>query len=56
MNIVIKENTKIKQILINIQMAGKGKGKGKGGRGRSTSRSTRAGITFPVGRVARYLK
>ena len=36
-------------------MPGKGKGKGKG-RGRSTSRSTRAGITFPVGRVARYLR
>ena len=34
---------------------GKGKGKGKG-RGRATSRSVRAGITFPVGRVARYMR
>ena len=34
---------------------GKGKGKGKG-RGRATSRSARAGITFPVGRCARYMR
>ena len=37
-----------------------GKGKGKGGRGKkkgkSTSRSAKAGLQFPVGRVARYLK
>merc|ERR1712203_783001 len=33
----------------------RGKGKGKG-RGRATSRSARAGITFPVGRVARYMR
>merc|ERR1711967_148267 len=26
------------------------------GRGRATSRSARAGITFPVGRVARYMR
>eukprot|EP00591_Stephanopyxis_turris_P001767 CAMPEP_0195517658 /NCGR_PEP_ID=MMETSP0794_2-20130614/11202_1 /TAXON_ID=515487 /ORGANISM="Stephanopyxis turris, Strain CCMP 815" /LENGTH=88 /DNA_ID=CAMNT_0040646497 /DNA_START=62 /DNA_END=324 /DNA_ORIENTATION=+ len=40
-------------------MAGKGKGKGKGGRGakgKSTSRSARAGLQFPVGRVARYMR
>ena len=40
-------------------MPGKGKAKsGKTGKNprRSTSRSARAGITFPVGRVARYLK
>ncbi len=36
-------------------MAGKGKGKGKGTRG-GVSRSVRAGITFPVGRIARYLR
>ena len=35
-------------------MTGKGKGKGKGTVG--VSRSTRAGITFPVGRIARYMK
>merc|ERR1711934_706301 len=34
---------------------GKGNGKGKGRRG-ATSRSARAGITFPVGRVARYMR
>ena len=35
-------------------------GKGKGGRGKvegkTVSRSTRAGITFPVGRMARYMR
>ena len=35
-------------------------GKGKGGRGKkagkSTSRSAKAGLTFPVGRIARYLR
>ena len=41
--------------------AGKGAGKGKGGRGKSkggkvTSRSARAGLAFPVGRVGRFLK
>lgn len=39
-------------------MAGKGKG-GRGktsGSGKSVSRSARAGIQFPVGRIARYLR
>eukprot|EP00903_Cladosiphon_okamuranus_P013327 g12422.t1 len=32
-------------------------GKGKGGRGKTaTSRSSRAGLQFPVGRVGRFLK
>ena len=35
-------------------------GKGKGGRGKkagkSTSRSAKAGLQFPVGRVARYMR
>ena len=39
-------------------MSGKGKrgkgGKGKGGK--SVSRSTKAGLQFPVGRIARYLR
>ena len=38
---------------------GKGKGKGKGGRGsksKTQSRSARAGLQFPVGRVARYMR
>lgn len=39
---------------------GIGKGKGKGGRGgdkkTSTSSSTKAGLQFPVGRIARYLR
>ena len=34
---------------------GKGKGKGKKG-GKSTSRSAKAGLQFPVGRMARYLR
>ena len=40
-----------------------GKGKGKGGRGegkakggKTMSRSSRAGLQFPVGRVARFLR
>jgi histone H2A len=40
-------------------MSGKGKrtsGKGAGKKGTSTSRSARAGLQFPVGRIARYLK
>ena len=43
---------------LNIIMSGKGKGKGKGGRGasKSTSRSAKAGLTFPVGRIARFLR
>ena len=40
-------------------MSGRGKG-GKGGRGKSagksTSRSAKAGLQFPVGRVARYMR
>jgi histone H2A len=39
-------------------MSGKGK-RGKGGKGKSgkqMSRSTKAGLQFPVGRLARYLK
>ena len=39
-------------------MSGKGKGKWKGVRGasKSTSRSAKAGLTFPVGRIARFLR
>ena len=37
-------------------MAGKGKGKGGRGTAKSTSRSAKAGLQFPVGRVARYMK
>merc|ERR1711970_1444338 len=43
---------------INIEMAGRGsgKGKGKGGAKAAVSRSARAGLQFPVGRVARHMK
>lgn len=42
-------------------MSSAGKGKGKGGRGKSktgkvVSRSAKAGLAFPVGRVGRFLK
>ena len=38
-------------------MSGKGKGgRGKGKGGKTTSRSAKAGLQFPVGRVARYLR
>ena len=36
-------------------MSGRGKGKGKGA-GKGTSRSAKAGLQFPVGRINRYLK
>ena len=49
----------IKEILgrkNNNKMAGKGKG-GRGKTGaKAQSRSSRAGLQFPVGRIARYLK
>lgn len=35
---------------------GKGKAKGKATKSRQSSRSARAGLTFPVGRIARLLK
>ena len=38
-------------------MSGKGKGgRGKGKGGKQQSRSSRAGLQFPVGRVARFLR
>ena len=40
-------------------MSGRGKGKsgrGKSAGGKSTSRSAKAGLQFPVGRVARYMR
>ena len=37
-------------------MAGKGKGGRGKGKGKSTSRSAKAGLQFPVGRVARYMR
>lgn len=38
-------------------MAGKGKGgRGKAGAARPVSRSSKAGLQFPVGRIARFLK
>ena len=44
-----------------INMSGAGKSGGKGGRGKkaggkSQSRSARAGLQFPVGRVSRFLR
>ncbi len=35
---------------------GKGKAKGKATKSRQSSRSAKAGLTFPVGRIARMLK
>ena len=37
-------------------MAGKGKGGRGKGKGKSTSRSAKAGLQFPVGCVARYMR
>ena len=35
---------------------GKGRGKGKGVSGKQQTRSSRAGLQFPVGRIARYMR
>jgi histone H2A len=38
-------------------MSGKGKGgRGKKAGGKATSRSVRAGLQFPVGRISRFLR
>ena len=37
-------------------MAGRGKGAAGGKKSKAVSRSSKAGLQFPVGRVARYLK
>ncbi|KAG9454252.1 hypothetical protein H6P81_007156 [Aristolochia fimbriata] len=37
-------------------MAGRGKSLGAGAAKKSTSRSSKAGLQFPVGRIARFLK
>ncbi|ERN18381.1 hypothetical protein AMTRI_Chr10g4860 [Amborella trichopoda] len=37
-------------------MAGRGKAIGAGGSKKATSRSSKAGLQFPVGRIARFLK
>ena len=55
---VIQLNLNSLQLLpvLRLNMSGKGK-RGKGGKsGKSVSRSARAGLQFPVGRLARYLK
>merc|ERR1712025_1480195 len=39
---------------ITKRMGAKGKAKGKGGK--SQTRSARAGVQFPVGRIARYMR
>ena len=44
---------------LSINMSGKAGGKGgrgKGAKGKSVSRSTKAGLQFPVGRIARFLR
>ena len=54
-NLSATQSTKKPNISIKA-MSGKGK-RGKGGKsGKSVSRSSRAGLQFPVGRLARYLK
>merc|ERR1712037_1019874 len=43
--------------LTTIQTMAKGKGGKKGGKGgKSMTRSARAGVQFPVGRIARYMR
>ena len=42
--------------LINNQATMSGRGKGKTAGKKAVSKSTKAGLQFPVGRIARYLK
>jgi histone H2A len=56
--IILNTNLKSNYLLI-MPPAGKGGKGGKGGRGaggKSTSRSAKAGLQFPVGRIGRFLK
>lgn len=41
---------------ISVVMAGRGKTLGSGAAKKATSRSSKAGLQFPVGRIARFLK
>merc|ERR1711971_1551590 len=53
---VLKQNFKFFGKKNRIKMP-KGKAKGKGGKGgKSMTRSARAGVQFPVGRIARYMR
>merc|ERR1712110_969883 len=40
----------------NIKMPAKGRGKGKASASRPMTKAARAGLQFPVGRIARFLK
>ncbi|KAJ7981627.1 Histone H2A [Quillaja saponaria] len=44
------------QIWSSSSMAGRGKTLGSGASKKATSRSSKAGLQFPVGRIARFLK
>lgn len=46
----------IRRIFKKMTLAGKGKAKGKGRNTKQTSRSFKAGLQFPVGRIARFLR
>merc|ERR1711977_637522 len=48
----LKKNKKTRQ----MPVAAKGKAKGKAKNNKSTSRSAKAGLNFPVGRIARFLR
>jgi hypothetical protein len=41
-----------RKFLVSVTMSGRGKSSGK----KAMSRSTKAGLQFPVGRIARFLK
>ncbi|KAL6999398.1 hypothetical protein U1Q18_000559, partial [Sarracenia purpurea var. burkii] len=44
------------KVFIEAAMAGRGKTLGSGASKKATSRSSKAGLQFPVGRIARFLK
>jgi histone H2A len=50
------ENSGIEKMESSGKSSGKGGRKGAGSRKKSVSRTVKAGLQFPVGRIARYLK
>eukprot|EP00808_Paulinella_micropora_P028576 g21797.t1 len=51
----LSNNSQVKKMSTSGKGKG-GRGKGKAGGGKQVSRSSRAGLQFPVGRVARFLR
>jgi hypothetical protein len=50
----LSQNFQLTQLNYSINMSGRGKGKGASKK--AVSKSAKAGLQFPVGRITRYLK